>query len=96
MCLFLAVIDVCVPVLEKGTHCYHLITFSCIGPSIQFASSNIFVGRLKVYINGQYGTICSEGFDINEADIICRQRFYSPAASYSTASDLGYVFKLAY
>ena len=94
MCLFLAVMDVRV----MGIVIIISLLFSCVGPDVHFAanngyrsSSSVFAGRLEVYINGQLGTICSEGFDIIEANIICRERYYSSAASYGTASDLGYV-----
>ncbi len=30
-------------------------------------------GRLEIFTNGQWGTICATGFDENDAQVACRQ-----------------------
>ncbi len=31
------------------------------------------LGRLEIFINGQWGTICTAGFDERDAQVACRQ-----------------------
>ena len=53
---------------------------------VQVAS--LSAGRLEVLIDGQWGTVCSNGFESDDADVACRQLGYIEVLSYSTASSL--------
>lgn len=48
-------------------------------------------GRLEIYLNNQWGTVCNRNFGMLEANAACRQLGFLRSRSYGTAFDLGYV-----
>ncbi len=47
-------------------------------------------GRLEIYVNGQWGTICDDLFDQTDANVACQQLGFSRAITYRTSASGGY------
>ena len=52
-------------------------------------TSTTHSGRLEVFINGEWGTVCDDGWDINDAHVACRELGYSYALSYQCCARYG-------
>ena len=46
-------------------------------------------GRLKVYLNGAWATVNGDGFDMTDANVVCRSLGYGDARNYVTTPDFG-------
>ena len=51
--------------------------------------STPYEGRVEVYYAGQWGTICGDGWSIEDANVICRQLGYLQASQAWQNSDFG-------
>ena len=51
--------------------------------------STIYEGRVEVFINGQWGTVCSDGIGINEAETLCQSLGFGPYQSIINDASFG-------
>ena len=53
-------------------------------------------GRLEIYLNGHWGTICGVGFGSEDAILACNQLGYRTYRRYGTVGQLGWVIRVIY
>ena len=55
------------------------------GPSTILHSS----GRLEIYLQGEWGSVCDDIFGANEAEVACRQLGFSSVERFGSLEELG-------
>ncbi|XP_028407286.1 deleted in malignant brain tumors 1 protein-like [Dendronephthya gigantea] len=70
-------INYCTHSEDAGVEC--IKTASTVSLRLQGPSSENGTGRVEVFYNGLWGTICDDGWDFRDAKVVCRQLGYPDA-----------------
>ncbi|XP_073208969.1 neurotrypsin-like isoform X4 [Lepidochelys kempii] len=70
--------------------CYDHWAYSRAGPPVRLADGeSTKEGRVEVFLNGQWGSVCDDGWTDRDAAVVCRQLGYSGAAKARTMAYFG-------
>lgn len=61
---------------------------------VNFQEESSHNGRLEIFLNAEWSTVCDDNFGINEANVVCHQLHFIGSTNFGTTGALGYEIKL--
>ena len=56
---------------------------------VRLVNGDVNFGRVEVFHGGQWGTVCGDNWDINDANVVCHQLGFPSATSFSGSAKYG-------
>ena len=64
-------------------HFIYSMQISLLEMRLAGTGSSANQGRVEVYLNGQWGTVCSDLWGLDDADVVCRQLGFPGASGFT-------------